>query len=140
MAGTAGFVRRIPRRTRKTVTFDGGSGSGAVGTVAVGTVTGSVLITHMAVRCKTLLAGATATVELGSANNTAALIAQTTATDIDADEFWRDATPEAEISPAIADAAVGADLIITVGTAAVSAGVLEIVYFWIPMSDDGNLA
>lgn len=136
----APFTRRIPKRFIKTITFDGAAGNGAVGTVPVGTVTGSVLITQAAIRCKTDLAGATATVALGTAANTTGLVTTTTGTDIDSGEFWQDATPEAGISPAIVDKAVTGNLIITVGTAAVTAGVLEIVIYYLPLSDDGNIA
>ena len=128
----APYTRRIPKRFKKTITFTGAAGLGAVGDVDVGTVTGSILFTHLTIRCTTLLAGATATLEFGTTNNTAALVAQTTATEIDADEFWRDTSPEAETSPAICDAAVGADILLTVGTAAITAGVLEIVGDWLP--------
>ncbi len=134
------LLTRVPRHFVKVVTFDGAAGSGAIGTVAVATVTGRVLIHRMGVHCSTLLAGATATLEMGTANNTAALIAQTTATDIDANEFWRDATPEAEVAPSITDFLVNANIILTVGTAAVSSGVLEVSMLWLPMSVGANLA
>lgn len=137
---SAPFTRRIPKKFVKTVTFDGAAGSGAIGTVAIATVTGSVLFTHLSARCKTLLDGANATVELGVAGNTAALIAQSTGTDIDAGEFWQDTSPELGVSPAIVDKCVAGDIILTVGTAAVSSGVLEIVGYWLPISEDGNVA
>jgi len=131
---------RRGRRFIKTVTFDGTAGKGAIGTVAIATVTGSVLLTYLTARCKTLLTGATATVELGSTGNTAALIALTTATDIDADEFWQDATPELRVSPAVVDKCVATDIILTVATAAVATGVIEFVILWTPLSSDGMLA
>jgi len=134
------FARRIPKKFTKTITFTGAAGLGAQGTVAVGTVTGSILIEHMAIRCNTNLAGASATVELGTAANTAALVAQTTGTDIDDGEFWKDSSPEAGVSDAITNKVVEGDIIITVGTADVTAGVLEIVAYWKPLSEDGNLA
>lgn len=135
----APFTTRVPKVFRKTITFDGTTGAGAVGTVAVGTVTGAILITHLMARCTTLLAGATATVELGDATATAGLIAQTTATDIDAGEFWIGATP-ATVASAVINKMIDANIIITVGTAAVSAGVIEFVFWWLPGSTDGNLA
>ena len=133
------LLTRVPRSTIKTITFDGTT-YGAVGALTIGTVTGRINIEKMSVYCSTLLAGATATIELGTANNTAALIAQTTATDVDATEFWKDATPEAEVSDAITNKLVGANIILTVGTAAVSSGVLEFSFLWLPMSSTGNLA
>lgn len=134
------LLSRVPRHFIKTITFDGTSGNGAIGTVAIGTVTGRICIVRASAYCRTLLTGAGATIELGTANNTAALIAQTTATDVDATEFWRDATPEVEVSPAITDMNVAASIIITVGTAAVDTGKIEFGFMWVPMSADGLLA
>ena len=124
------FTARVPKKVTKTVTFDGGSGSGAVGTVAIFTVTGGVWLQHMSVRCTTDLAGATATVEMGVSGNTASLVAQTTATDIDDGDWWHDATPEVGVSAPLADKSLEGNVIITVATAAVSAGVLEIVAYY----------
>lgn len=136
----APFTRRVPKRFKKTITFTGAADLGAVGTVAVATITGSVLFTHLGVRCNTNLAGATATLEMGVSGNTAGLIAQTAATDIDDGDFWQDASPEVGISPAIVDQLVEGNIILTVGTADITAGVLEIVGYWLPVSDDGNVA
>ena len=88
------------------------------------------------------LAGATATVEVGVTGNTAAIIAQTTATDIDNGDVWRDATPavgaEALNDPIfIAD---GKDVILTVATANVTAGVVRFYCVWYPISADGAVA
>ncbi len=141
MSSSAPFTRRIPRRFTKTVTFDGSAGGGAVGTVAVATVTGSVLITHGGVRCLTLpVSAGGGTLKFGCAGNTDGLILQTTATSILAGNWWQDATPEVGISPAIINQLVDLNLILTVGTATITAGVLEIVLFFIPCSDDGNLS
>jgi len=134
------LLTRVPRHFVKTITFDGTSGNGAVGTVAIATVTGRVRILRGSAFCSTLIAGATATIELGTANNTAGIIAQTTGTDLDANEFWRDATPEAEVSAALENLNVGASIILTVGTAAVSSGVIEFSFYWEPVSIGGNLA
>lgn len=136
----APFPARIPKLFRKTITFDGKSGSGAVGTVKVGDVTGAVCILYGGVRCTTSLDGASATIELGTAADTDGLVATTTATDLDAGEFWQDSTPEAGVSNAIVNKLVTGDIIITVGTAAVSAGVIEVVFYWVPLSSDGQLA
>lgn len=134
------LISRVPNHFVKTVTFDGsafGDQSATPDTIA--TVTGRVLITHLSAYCTTLLAGASATIELGVAGNTAELIAQTTATDLDADEVWRSATPDVGAGPPITDYIVGKDIILTVGTADVTAGVLEISFLWLPMSLDGNV-
>lgn len=103
------------------------------------TVTGTVLVQMVAV-CTTLMnSGGAATIELGIAGNTAALIAQTTATDLDQYEAWQDATPEA--NPAAVDLtartfviANGADIILTVGGADLTAGVIDFYCLWSPLS------
>ena len=136
----APFPTRVPKLFRKTITFDGTAGNGVVGTVAIGTVTGAVILQFGGVRCTTDLASSGGTVELGCAGNTAAIVAQTTATDIDSGEFWQDATPEAKVSPAISLKNVGGNIILTVATADVTAGVLEFDFYWLPLSSDGNLS
>lgn len=136
----APYTRRIPKKTTKTITFTGAAGLGAQGTVAVFGVTGRVLITHMSAYCSTLLAGASATIEAGTAGNTAALIAQSTATDIDATEFWKDSSPEAEVSDAIVNKVVAGDVILTVGTADITSGELVFDVYWLPLSEDGDLS
>lgn len=121
-------------------TFAAGT-TGATGAHTVFTVTGDVLVTVWG-SCDTDLAGATATVELGTANNTAALIAQTTATDIDDGDIWQNATPTLEVGATLGNATPindGADIVLTVATAAVSAGVLNFYLLWRPISDDGNI-
>ena len=133
------FPKRIWKKFSKTVTFDGTAGAGAQGTVAIATVTGRVALMVGGAYCSTNLAGTSATVEVGVSGNTAALIAQTTATDIDAGEFWQDATPEAGVSPAIVNKNVAGNIILTVATADVTAGVLDFDFYWLPLSSDGNL-
>jgi hypothetical protein len=134
----APFTRRIPRRFKKRITFANAAGQGAVGTVAVGTVTGQVLIHQAAAICLTDLEGATATIELGVDGDTAGIFPQITGTTLDVGEFW-EATPS-KIAAAIEAKVVNGNLIITVGTAALTAGQIEIVLYWLPLSDDGNIA
>lgn len=125
---------------RKTVSFDGTAGNGAVGTVNLFTVTGDVLAIVFAT-CSENLAGATATIEAGISGNTAGLIAQTTATNINVNESWTDATPTTiealATSPRII--AQGADIIATIGTANVTDGTLNFYCLWRPLSTNGNL-
>lgn len=141
MSGSANLLGRVPNKLTKTITFDGTSGGGlADAAVAVATITGSVLLMYLTVRCKTDLAGATTTIALGTENLTGGLVAATTGTTIDATKWWHDTSPEAEIGDAIVDKTVNSDIIITpTSGTAISAGVLEIVMFWLPLSDDGNI-
>lgn len=118
---------------------------GAQGAFTIFTVTGDVLMQVFGL-CQVLLnSGGAATVELGIAGNTAALIAQTTATDVDAYETWQDAGPEANpgnVATACAAwfvIANGADVILTVGTADLTAGEVDFHAFWKPLSLDGNV-
>ena len=132
------LANRTPQVSSKTVTFDGTTW-GDVGTDTIATVTGRVLLIEYGAYCTTLLAGASATVELGVAGNTAELIAQTTATDIDADEIWRNATPDVGAGPALGPYIVGLNIILTTATAAVSSGVLDFYFRWVPLSAGATL-
>src|ERR1043165_8130978 len=78
--------------TKKTVAFTGAAGLGAQGATVRFTVTGDVIATVFAV-CSEDLAGASATIEVGISGNTAALLPQTTATQIDTGEVWVDTGP-----------------------------------------------
>lgn len=120
-------------------TYDFAVSGGAQGTFTQFTVTGTVLVKIFGV-CQTLMdSGGAATIELGISGNTAALIAQTTATDLDQYETWQDATPEA--NPGAVDLTGrtfvitnGADVILTVGTADLTAGVIDFYCLWSPLS------
>lgn len=124
------------------VEFDGGTtdargdedGTGNPATLFE--VTGVVAVQIFGV-CTTLLAGASATLEVGVANNTAALIAQSTATDIDAGEIWRDTTPAVGAEALNDPLVVIDDIIETVGTANITAGAITYYCLWFPISDDG---
>ena len=132
----------------KTITFDGGTTNGIGdenGTndpFTIFTVTGNVLLKVYGV-CTTLLAGATATVEVGVTGNTAALIALTTATDIDANEIWRSATPDvgtvafSNITQFIV--ANGLDILGEVKTANITSGVIDFIGIYIPLSEDAQV-
>ena len=130
----------------KAVTFAGGTtnargdfdGTGNPATLF--TVTGDVLVTIFA-KCSVDLAGASATLEVGVTGNTASLIAQTTATDIDNGDVWRDATPAVGAEAINAPVAIigGLDIIETVGTANITAGALTYYCMWVPLSSDGNV-
>lgn len=134
----------LPFRTSKTITFDGGT-TDAIGDhdgtgdpFTVFTVTGDVQVMVAAV-CKTTLVGA-ATLELGVAGATAALLAQIAdATDLVVNMGWLDATPSlAEArTPQIHTIGGGLDIIGTVGTANITAGVIDFYCFWRPLSSDG---
>ena len=130
----------------KSMTFAGGTtndpgdfdGTGNPATLF--TVTGVVKMQLFAV-CSTGLAGATATISIGTTVTTAGLIAQTTATNLAANEIWHDATPDAsvELSTVASEKIVSQNVIQTVGTANITAGVVKYYCLWKPVSSNGNV-
>jgi len=105
------------------------------------TVTGVCLVKLFAI-CTVSLTGATATIEVGVAGNTAGLIAQTTATDLLAGEIWLDASPTTmvESSVNVVEKIVAKNIIETLGTANVTAGNMIYYCYWYPLSADGLVA
>lgn len=137
----------LPFKAKKTITFAGGTtdaigdDGGALDPFTIFTVTGDVQLILFGI-CQTDLAGANATLEVGIAGNTAFLIAQTTATTIDQYEVIQyNATPAqpAVLSQDPVVVAHGADIIGTIGTADITAGVIDFYAFWRPLSSDGNV-
>lgn len=104
------------------------------------TVTGTVAMKVLGV-CTVNLAGATATLSVGTAITPAGLIASTTATDIDANEIWVDATPDAsvEATAGFAEKIVSQNVIESVGTADITSGQIYYVCHWRPISNDGSV-
>lgn len=133
-----------PAVVKKSVTFAGGTANnmgdydGTGNPYTLFTVTGDVLAYIVAV-CKTDLAGASATIEVGVTGATAALIAQTTATDIDVNEGWFAATPTLAVANTAQYHVIGGglDVIQTVATANITSGAITYYLFWKPLSDDG---
>jgi len=130
----------------KEITFAGGTTnaigdeSGTQNPYTLLSVTGLVEMTIIA-RCSTTLVGA-ATIEVGTATTTAGLIAQVAdATDIDAKDIWHDATPDAsiELTSVGLRRYVAEDVIITIGTADITAGVITFYVRWAAISEDGNV-
>jgi hypothetical protein len=119
--------------------------TGAQGAYTIFTVTGDVYIEQLYGLCQVTLTSAGApTIEVGIAGNTAVLIAQTTALNLDQYELWQDATPETNPGVVILLGrswvlANGADIILTIGTADLTAGDIDFHCTWRPLSLDGNL-
>ena len=106
-------------------------------------VTGDVIARVFGV-CTVDLAegGATATIQVGVTGNTAAFIADTTATAIDANEIWVDATPalRTEVLANLTGPHVivnGTDIVEAVTTQNVTSGNIYYVCLWRPLSPDG---
>lgn len=105
------------------------------------TVTGDVLVTVFGV-CDTNIAGA-GTMEVGVAGNTAGIIAQIAdATDLDDGDIWVDATPGVgvEALPTTKIINDGADIILTIGTADLTAGVVDFYCMWRPLSEGSSVS
>lgn len=129
-----------PRRFKKAFTFSNVAGGGQTGTVAVATITGAVALLYGSVRCTTTLVGSGATISLGTTNNATGLCPLTTASNITTGKFWQSTTPDTECSPMITYQVVDGNLIFTIGTATITAGVLEVVFYWVPISDTAAIA
>lgn len=116
--------------------------TGAQAAYTIFTVTGDVCVQVFGL-CQVLLDSAGApTIELGIAGNTAAIVAQTAGKDLDAYETWQDATPEANPGAVSLDSrgfvcANGANVIMTIATADLTAGDIDFVCRWWPISVDG---
>lgn len=124
----------------KTVTFTNstnanGDYDGTGNPQTLFTVTGTVLLRVLA-KCTTNLTSSSGTLEVGTALSTAGLIAQTTASAIDANEIWHDATPDSSIeaTTVLTQKIVSQSVIQTVATADVSAGVIVYTALWYPLS------
>ncbi len=111
--------------------------TGATGAHTLFTVTGDVLVQIFGI-CNTNLAGA-GTIEVGVASNTASLIAQiANAEDLDDGDNWIDATPEVGASALPGSFIIndGADIILTIGTTAITAGQVDFYCLYRPLSTD----
>ena len=135
------------RRAEKSITFAGatpnaiGDFDGTGEAHPIFTVTGTVLMKLFA-RCSTTLTiVATATLEVGTATNTAGLIAQTAGDAIDAGEIWHDASPDAsiELTSVIGEKLVSESVEGLTATANINTGVIDYVCLWKPISKDGNV-
>lgn len=118
--------------------------TGATGAYTIFTVTGDVYVQVFGLCQITLTSGGVPTIELGIAGNTAALVAQTPGLDLDQYMTWQDATPEVNPGPVDLTArsfviANGADIILTIGTAALTAGDVDFICRWWPISTNGNV-
>lgn len=138
---------RLPpgvRRDSKLVTFTGAANLGAVGDVPIFTVTGEILVVRLVPFCTVDLteALATAGILLGITTSTSLFIAATTATVIDAGEFWTSTVPTAggvAVPAALRDVAITDNILATVATQAVNGGAIRFDVLWVPLSSDGLL-
>jgi hypothetical protein len=133
-------------QAQKVMTFAGGTtndpgdfnGTGNPATLF--TVSGVVAMKLFAL-CTVDLAGAGATLIVGTAKNTNGLLVSTVATDLDANELWHDATPDAsvELSTIAPERIVAQNVIQTAGTADITSGSLTYVCLWRPLTANATV-
>lgn len=118
-----------------------GDDGGAKDPLTLFTVTGIVAMRLFGICTVDLASAGGGTLEVGTALSTAGLIAQTLATNIDVNEIWHDATPDAsiELATVAAERIVTQNVIETVGTADITAGNIYYICSWYPLSPDGNV-
>ena len=110
------------------------------------TVTGDMLLQVFGICDVALESGGVAKIELGVSGDTAAFVAQATATALIANEVWIDATPtltkeilDPAAIPRIWIVANGQDVILTVSAADLTAGDIDFYALWRPLSADANV-
>lgn len=135
--------------TKKTITFDGGTANdpgdfdGTGNPATLFTVTGGVLLNVVAI-CKADLVGA-ATLEVGVIGGTDGVIAQISdASTVTAPKIWFGSlaalTGEFDNNGTMYKVIGGGqDIIQTIGTTDINAGVIDYYCIWNPLSDDGNV-
>ena len=134
-----------PNKIVKTITFTGGNNLGELDapTVTFFTVTGEVLILFIIPFCTVdLVSAGGGTLLLGITGSTSFFLGSTTATALDAGEFWTNATPVANgvaLPAGFKDIITTDDVIGTVGVADITGGALRFTAYWLPISEDGNL-
>ena len=132
-----------PKLVRSDYDFAADTGSQAAYTVF--TVTGEVLIHALFGICEdAFTSGGAATIELGVSGNTAVFIAQSTATDLIANEIWIDATPsttveQIDLTGLSFVVANGQDVSFLIGAFDLTAGKVNLYCVWSPLSTNGQL-
>ena len=131
-------------RVTKTAAFTAGAGTGDVGTFALFTVTGDVIVKVIAHVTETVVEGVGGgTIEVGITGATATIIAQAVATTLDVGEIWHDATPDIDIEllSVISEVILvgGPDIFATIAGQNITDGTVAFYLFWTPLSSDGNV-
>jgi hypothetical protein len=144
LSQTPGGTNSQPVFVSKTITFTGAANLGAVGPVPIFTLTGQVLVKRITGYTLTNCAGATATISLGVTGSTALFIGATTATGmLTTAAWWVSTTPTATaiaLPAGVQNFLIEANIIGTVATAAITAGVVRIDVEYIPLSAGASLA
>lgn len=124
----------------KSITYAAGT-TGAASAKTIFTVTGLVRLRIYAKCITALTSGGAATIEVGTTINTAGLIAQTTATNLVANEIWQDATPDAsvELDTTRPTYLVSESIAEKIATTTVTGGSMQYSVLWQAVSADGTV-
>lgn len=138
MANIEALIAGIGHEAHNRVTFDANT-TGKVGTQTLFNVTGVVAVRLFAVT-QVDLAGS-GSLAVGTAITPTGILTTTAATDLDANEIWQDATPDAsvELSTTVAEKIVSQDIIATVSSNTITAGRILFVAIWKPISENAYL-
>lgn len=122
-------------------TNDPGDLTGTGNPATLFTITGAVRLKLLAICRADLTSAGGGTLAVGTTAVPAGLIPVTTATTIDLNDIWFDATPTTTLEPTtvLTDNIVTANVIQTVATADITAGEIDYYAMWYPLSDDGNV-
>ena len=126
--------------TTKTLTFIGatpnalGDHDGTSDPYTIFTVSGGRVLARVFGICETSMEGASGTMEVGIAGATASIIPQIVATTLLAGEIWSDATPTLKVEAPPAALIIPGNIILTVATANLTAGVITMYCMWEPLT------
>ena len=132
------------KHTRFSKTFANSAGNGAVGDVTLFPTTGRVWLLGFTAFCTDGLteAGATATIQVGTAAVDGGIIAVVNAVDIDTNEWWMDGTPAAELvqmDAAQVDALISSDIVAKITAQALTGGTIIFDAWYIAVTSNGAL-
>lgn len=134
------MIAGVGNRSYNRVTFGAGHTDGKPATLTLFTVTGLVEMRIFA-HVETALAGASATLAVGTSTTAGGLIAQATGTDMVAGDIWWDGAPDAsvEVSSQVAAKLVTQDIKLTIASGTLTAGRIMFTVIWKPISDDASV-
>lgn len=128
---------------QKEVTFAAGTtGKFATGTFKIAKVTGTIAVQCFAVNTGgTTLTGPTATIEVGTASSSAAILPQKVVTTWDSKLILQNTTlgSTIELTSTIKTFICTQDINYKIGTADITGGTVTFYFRWAPISADGNL-
>lgn len=125
---------------KKRITYVAGT-TGAVSAKTIFTVTGVVRVKLIAVGKVTITSGGTPSMIVGTAITTNGLLPTLDPTTIAVNEIWHDGTADAsiELDSVMTTKIVAQDIKETIGTATLTAGSLEYILLWQPLTSDGEV-